>query len=78
VVKVRDEPVEQRPPRIEINRAKDALGHATEIVVHVEEKVDAGRQQQNPPNDPFGGDQAKDAPAASLIVGFRHPETLVA
>jgi hypothetical protein len=40
----------------------------------VEEEVDAGREQQNATNDPFGGDQAKDAAAAGLIVGFRHSE----
>ena len=75
MVKVGDGPVEQRPPRIEVDRTEHAFGHATEIVVHVEEEVDTGREQQNATNDPFGGDQAKDAAASGLIVGFRHSET---
>ena len=42
---------------------------------YVEEEVNARPQQQNSTDDPFGGDQAKDAAAAALIVRFRHSET---
>lgn len=75
VVQIADDPVEQRPPRIEVDGAEYVLGYSSEIPVHVEEEVNAGREQQHATNDPFRGDQAKDAAAAGSIVSFRHSES---
>ena len=69
VVEIGDRPVEQRSPRIEVDGPEDAFGDAPEIVVHVEEEVDARREQQRAANDPLGCDQAKDASAGGLVLG---------
>src|SRR3954470_24081775 len=73
-MEVRDEAMQERPPRIELDRPDRMVCQPAEIAAQVEQQIHPGREQQRAAHHTLERDQPEEAPAARRIgCRVHHP-----
>jgi hypothetical protein len=67
-VQAPDDPVDEAVARVEFELPREPIGDRAEIRVAVREEVDAGREEQETPDDTLGRDQADEARVLQAVA----------
>jgi hypothetical protein len=77
MMEIDDDAVEERSPRIELDRAQDSFAQPAEVTRQMKEQVDPGGEQQQASHPALERNEPEDAPASRRIDGDGHRVTII-